>query len=202
MSTRLLLIRHARTDTDGRLCGSFDVPLSEVGRAQVGALTARGARHASPRALYTSPLIRAREVAEALGRAWGLEPQLAEWAREIHCGEVEGMPLDQIQRQHPALWACNQAQDDESFAWPGGESYRDFRARVIAGLTHVLESHAGGRIAVVTHAGAITQLVGLARGRSAAVWSEGRPDPLAAVELTWRNGGPDGIITYSGQDWF
>jgi broad specificity phosphatase PhoE len=127
---------------------------------------------------------------------------VAEWAREIHCGEIEGIPLDGLQREHPALWARNQAQVDDGFAWPGGESYRDFRARVVAGLTGIAEAHAGERIAVVTHAGAITQIVGVARGRSAAVWSKDRPDPLGAIECTWRNGGPVGIITYRGQDWF
>jgi broad specificity phosphatase PhoE len=40
MSTRIILIRHAATDTDGRLCGSLDVPLSMEGRRQVRALVA------------------------------------------------------------------------------------------------------------------------------------------------------------------
>lgn len=202
MPTRVLLIRHARTDADARLCGSFDVPLSCKGLEQVQALTARPAGQPGPRALYTSPLTRARQVAVELGRAWGVEPRLADWAREIHCGEVEGMPLDQLQREHPALWARNQAQDDDRFAWPGGESYQDFRARVIAGLAGVAEAHPRERIAVVTHAGAITQILGVALDRSAAVWSKDRPDPLAAIELTWRNGGPAEIIAYTGQDWF
>ena len=202
MRTRLLLIRHARTDADGRLCGSFDLPLSGDGLAQVRALTARRPGQPAPGALYTSPLTRARQVAVQLGSVWGLEPRLAEWAREIHCGEVEGMPLDELQLEHPALWARNQAQDDDRFAWPGGESYRDFRVRVVEGLRRIAAAHPGERIAVVTHAGAITQVLGVARGRSAAVWSEDRPDPLAAIELTWRNGGPAEITAYTGQEWF
>ena len=202
MSTRVLLIRHARTDADARLCGSFDVPLSEEGVAQLRALSRRRPVHSAPGALYTSPLTRARQVAAALAIAWGLEPRIAEWAREIHCGDVEGMPLDQLQREHPVLWARNQAQDDDRFAWPGGESYREFRARVLDGLAGLAEVHAGERLAVVTHAGAITQVLGAARGRSAAVWSEDRPDPLTAIDLVWRNGGPAEILEYHGQDWF
>jgi broad specificity phosphatase PhoE len=40
MSTRIILIRHAATDTYARLCGSLDVPLSMEGRQQVRALVA------------------------------------------------------------------------------------------------------------------------------------------------------------------
>ena len=136
-----MLIRHAPTDTAGRLCGTLDLPLTAAGRAQLIETIDRRPISKVPAALYTSPLTRAREVADALGRAWNLDPRLAPWAREIECGAVEGMPLDRLRRQYPDLWARNEAQDDETFAWPGGESYGAFRARVLSGLTAIAGGH-------------------------------------------------------------
>src|SRR5687767_7038711 len=89
--TSLLLIRHGHVDTDSRLCGCDDVPLSEGGRSHLDALVKRCAGRPAPDALYTSPLIRARDVATALGRAWLLHPHVVDDAREIDCGLVEGV---------------------------------------------------------------------------------------------------------------
>ena len=202
MVTRIVLIRHASTETDGRLCGSFDVPLSPVGQVQLEALVGRPPKQAAPVALGTSTLRRATEVAAALGRAWALEPQAAEWAREIHCGDVEGMPLQQLQRDFAELWRRNEAQADETFAWPGGESYGEFRARILDGLRATAAAHAGQRVAVVTHAGVISQALGVMRGRAASVWAADRPDPLTATEIFWSNGGPSAVLTVNDSEWY
>jgi broad specificity phosphatase PhoE len=50
---RLLLIRPAHTDPGSRLCGSFHLPLSHTGRAQVQALLEHPGICARPDALYT-----------------------------------------------------------------------------------------------------------------------------------------------------
>ena len=202
VATRLVLIRHAATDADSRLCGSFDVALAPAGRVQIEAMLRKRRTTASPDALYTSTLRRASEVADALGRAWALEPRPAEWAREIHCGELEGMPLDHIQRLFPDLWTRNAAQDDDAFAWPGGEAYADFRARVVAGLGATAGAHDGGRVVVVTHAGVISQTLGVIRNRGAAVWEPDRPDPFTATEVVWRDGHLTSILTYNDSHWY
>ena len=110
--TRVLLIRHAHIDTGpapGRLCGSLDLPLSQSGREQVRELALNGSRGPA-NALYTSPLIRARDVAAALGALWHLGPIVDNGVSEIDCGRFEGMPIDTLQKQYPALWAANLAQ--------------------------------------------------------------------------------------------
>ena len=200
--TRLLLIRHALTDTDARLCGWLDVPLAPAGRAQVQALLCRPPAHPIPDVLYTSTLTRAREVAAALGTAWARQPREAEWAREIHCGAVEGVPLRQLQHDHPEPWARNAAQNDDHFAWPGGESYRQFRARVLAGLAAAATAHSGGHVAIVTHAGVISQVLGVIQGRPAAAWEPDRPDPLTATEVVWTNGAPSAVLMFNESNWY
>ncbi len=198
----MLLIRHAPTDTGGRLCGSFDVPLSPEGRAQVDAIRRGLARRTAADVLLTSTLRRATHVADALGRVWGLRPKPAEWAREIHCGAAEGMPLDQLQREFPDLWARNEAQVDDTFAWPGGETYTAFRSRILEGLESAAATFPGCRVAVVTHAGVISQVLGVARGRPACAWAPDRPHPLTATEIIWGNGAPGAILTYNDPHWY
>lgn len=202
VSTRIVLIRHAETTTGAVVCGWLDVPLAESGRAQVGAVLRHAPSRAIPDALYTSTLARATEVAAALSEAWALEPRRVDWAREIHCGRLEGMPLDRLQREWPELWARNEAQQDEAFAWPGGESYAQFRARVLDGLASVAAAHPDGRVAVVTHAGVISQVLGVIRRRSAAVWDADRPEPFTATEVLWGNGLPAAVVTYNDRDWY
>ena len=198
--THILLIRHAASDPGGRLCGSFDVPLSEDGRTAIAAL-GRRLRRQAPDALYTSTLRRATDVADTLGAAWRLQPQPAEWAREIHCGHVEGMPFRQIQQSYPDHWARNEAETDDGFAWPGGETYAAFRARILDGLRTAVAPYIGGRLAVVTHAGVISQVLGVIRGRPAAAWVPDRPLPLTATEITWQDGGPGRLLRFDDRDW-
>ncbi len=204
VQTRLLLIRHAHVDTGappGRLCGSLDLPLSAAGEAQLRAMHERQAVGTAPDALYTSSLTRAREVAAALSRLWNLPASTDDAVREIHCGTFEGMPLDEIERRYPDLWARNRAQTDDDFAWPGGESYQMFRLRILAGLGRIAGRHAGQRVAIVTHAGVVAQVIGTICGRPAAVWERDRPDPLAATEVAWDNGWPTAVLTFNERDW-
>lgn len=200
LPTRLLLIRHAHVDTGARLCGTLDVPLSATGRAQLHTLLHQ-ADAPPPAALYTSALRRAREVADALSRLWHLTAIEAA-IHEISCGPMEGWPLDDLQRRHPGLWARNEAQNDDDFCWPGGETYRQFRSRVLAGLGGIARNHAGRRVAVVTHAGVIAQVLGTIQGRPAAVWEEDRPEPLSATEILWCADVPQRVLSYNERRWY
>jgi broad specificity phosphatase PhoE len=137
-----------------------------------------------------------------LGRVWRLEPQAIDWAREIDCGEFEGMPIEQRQRDFPDLWIRNKVQAEDTFAWPGGESYAQFRARVLAGLAAVANTCRSGRVVVVTHAGVISQVVGTVKGRPACVWEPDRPRPLTATEVLWENGGPQAVLSFSDSEWY
>lgn len=197
-----MLIRHAAIDAQSRLCGSLDLSLSPAGRAELQNLLGRPPQAEVPVALFTSTLKRATEVACELGRVWSLEPERVDWAREIHCGHVEGMPLDQLKRDFPDLWRRNDAQVEDTFAWPGGETYARFRTRVLAGLARAAAGHPGGRAAVVTHAGVISQVLGAVKGRPACVWQPDRPRPLTATEVLWADGAPRAVLSFNDPDWY
>ncbi len=201
--TRLLLIRHAHVDTGtpSRMCGWLDLPLSPEGRYQVRSFSHPDSGN-KPRALYTSPSMRARATAEALALAWKLEPDIEPALREIHCGSFEGQYLDKIWRDYRELWDRNNAQNDGDFAWPGGESYRNFRSRVLAALTRIAALHTDQSVAIVTHTGVITQVIGILENLSPAVWERYRPAPFSATEVLWRGDRPERLLSFNLQQWW
>ena len=168
-----------------RMSGWTDLPLTEHGRYQAELLRRRLEAGAPFAAIYTSPLWRARDTALELYEA-GLGPLLVhEGLREIHCGEVDGRPVDEVQRHFPQHWEANLRQEDEDFRWPGGESYREFRERCLRTLRAIAAAHPGECVAVVTHAGLISQVLGALHGLSPARWEPFRPDNTALTELDW-----------------
>lgn len=192
MLTRLTLIRHGNTaENDGanrRLMGRTDVPLSARGRDEVRRLQQR-LRGASPfAAIYSSPLQRARATAAALADA-GLGPVvLCDALQEIDCGLVDGLPLEDVQSRVPESWERNLRQEDDCFRWPGGESYREFRCRALRAVRATARRNPGLHVALVTHAGFISQLVGELRGARPAQWELYRPANGSLTTILWGRG--------------
>lgn len=185
---RLILVRHAHIDC-GRnglplLCGSHDAPLSARGEQEVERLRRRlAAMHAA--ALYSSPLARAVHTAAAAPGPLVRRMRLLQSVAEIHCGIVEGMPIADVKQQFPDAWRSNESQVDEDFCWPGGESYRRFRRRVLRAMRGIARMHPGESVLVVTHAGVVNQVLGALHGQCAARWENFRPGNASITELTW-----------------
>ncbi len=141
--TRLVLCRHGEPDDSarGRFCGRFDPPLSAAGRAQAEALAAALARLV----VHTSPARRARETAERAAA----KPIVDEDLRELDFGEADGLRYEEVSARWPELYDEWLAAPTR-VAWPGGEAFPDFLARVLAALERVPPP-----AAVVTHAGVI-----------------------------------------------
>lgn len=190
METRLILIRHGHTAGNSvgpavRMSGWTDLPLSERGRREVEALGRALASGAPFAAIVSSPLVRAWETARVLSSAGLGELQRVDELREIHCGEVDGLPFEEVQERYPQLWAANLRQTDPDFRWPGGESYREFRERSLRGVRSIAARHEGRRVAVVTHAGVISQIVGFLHGVNPAEWERFRPENASLTEIDW-----------------
>lgn len=190
--TTIILIRHGHTASNGGadalLSGLTDVPLSPRGREEVRCLERSLRGTASFDAIYSSPLRRAWHTAVVLEAA-GLGPlRPCADLREIDCGTLDGIPLQVLRHRFPRLWAANLRQDDEAFRWPGGESYREFRCRSLRAVRRLALHHRGSRIAVVTHAGVINQIIGSVIGLSPAKWEPLRPANAALSEIEWMRG--------------
>ena len=156
----LFLIRHPRPLIESGVCyGRLDV---EADNPQ--ALAAQLApRLPSGLPIISSPLRRARRLAEALG------PQVRTDARlsEIDFGEWEGRRWNEIDRHLLDAWAA----DMLHFVPPGGESAAMLQARVIDCLDSLRAGHAR-RLALVTHAGAIRAALGHCLRLAIDEWSQ------------------------------
>lgn len=188
--TTILLIRHGHTagnarGPDVRMSGWTDLPLSPEGQFQALALARHLATSGRPSVVYASPLQRAVHTGRAIAGACAAPLVLEAGLREINCGAADGLTLAEVKARYPRAWAANLAQDDADFRWPGGESYRELRARAWCALHAIAVRHPGARIAVVTHAGVITQVLGRIAGESAARWEAMRPRNASVTELLW-----------------
>lgn len=151
-ATELILIRHARALTGGRLCGRTDVAADCTDLARIAALRASVG---VPDRIVTSPALRCRQTAAAL---WPSEAEPASdpalWEQDF--GAWEGQAHDALPDLGP-LGPAALAQHRP----PGGESFADLCARVAPAL---IRAATGGRIAVVAHAGTVRAGLALALG--------------------------------------
>ncbi|WP_407700550.1 histidine phosphatase family protein [Steroidobacter gossypii] len=169
-----------------RLSGWYDVELSQAGRAQA-ALLARRLRHENLAALYSSPLRRAADTATEIEKHTGLPVTYSAMLKEISCGELEGELLDDVRHRYREHWERNLTQQDPDFRWPGGESYSEFRARSLNGIAQIAGRHNTQCVAVVTHAGVISQILGHIHCLNPARWESFRPGPASMTVIGWHN---------------
>ena len=168
--TRLFLIRHGRSvwNAEGRIQGHADPPLDGVGREQARRLAGR-LQGGAMVALYTSPLQRARETADIIGRALSVPVVADEGLKEYGIGVVTGLTFEQVAEQYPDVarrWIGAQ----DPLGVPGEEGNAQFRARVVTAFDGIVARHADGPVGVVAHGGTfgvyLNHLIGLAQRHS------------------------------------
>lgn len=155
--TYLTLVRHGQTDWNlaRRIQGSTDIPLNETGRADArqAAEKLAGTTH---HAVYSSPLLRARETAEIIADRLGLElADVVPDIREREFGDGEGLLVEDYIRTY----------GDWHAEVPGAESLQEVGQRAIAAL-HAIARQARRRSApqaesvlVVAHGGVIRAVI-------------------------------------------
>jgi probable phosphoglycerate mutase len=129
----LLLIRHGANDYQkrGLLAGRLPkVHLNKTGREQAQAL-AQALGRLPIRAVYTSPLARARETADPLGRELGLKVRVQAGLQETDVGRWAGRSIRRLALT--STWRIVQRSPSRA-AHPGGESFMATQARVVATL--------------------------------------------------------------------
>lgn len=141
--TKIGLIRHGITDwnIELRAQGQSDIPLNEQGRSQAG-LLARRLQHESWDLVYASDLSRARETAEIIAHVMGLEVHTDPRLREINCGQIEGMTIE----ERVSRWGTAWRQLDL-----GMEPIDVVSARGLAALNEIADRHPGRQVLVVSH---------------------------------------------------
>ena len=170
MRAILTLVRHGETSAnlEGVWHGSTDAPLTERGVAQAGRVAGwLRQERADATALYTSPLLRARDTARAIAASTGLEPRIDVALAEYHLGAWEGKTYRELHETH-RLW--DEMRRDPDFAPHGGESRRQVTDRVIGALERIGARHAGERVIVVAHGGALALALAALLEGDAARW--------------------------------
>ncbi len=149
---RLLLVRHAETahNRDGLVQGRADNPLSDLGLKQAAALAERLAP-APLDAIYSSPLVRARQTAEAIAASRGLPVTIEPDLIEMDVGEMEGLSGAELRERFPEFMKAWLSEDAGGAVMPGGESLVQVQARAIAVVERVVEQRPGGVVALVSH---------------------------------------------------
>ncbi|MEM8943109.1 MAG: histidine phosphatase family protein [Pseudomonadota bacterium] len=139
---QLILIRHGEPDLSQ---GNDDPPLSSRGVRQASETAARLALEPVDR-IITSPLLRARQTADALASRLNLEVEVAEGVAEVDRWGASYVSVEALRRQGGQPWANFLA---DPVGTLGGDEQL-FRQEVTASIREIAQS-THGRTAIATH---------------------------------------------------
>ncbi|HEX6579399.1 MAG TPA: histidine phosphatase family protein [Actinomycetota bacterium] len=169
MTDRVLyLIRHGQSDFgwQGEPWASargeqWDPPLSERGAEQSALLAGRLlVMDLEPFVVYSSPLRRANETAEAFARLAGTDVTVDDELVEAHIGGWEGKPFEEIIGSDPDVVQHIRNQRAIWHRAPGAEGGDGFRTRVRTAVDGIVDGHPGENVLVFAHGGVINAYVG------------------------------------------
>ena len=163
---RIAFLRHGPTEWNalGRVQGHTDIPLSAEGLTKM-----QGLRPPPPfdaARAFASPLLRARQTAEAFGL---LNPALDARLMEQNWGRWEGLSRDEILARD-GVEAFNRAGLAASFQPPGGESTQALMDRIAAFLKDAARDDSDA--IAIAHLGVLRAAYTLASG-----WDMATPMP-------------------------
>src|SRR5580692_9913654 len=162
----------------------FDGDLTDVGRGQARELGERlaAADAGQVQLLACSPLRRARQTAEIVGRRLGLPVAMElDDLREVNVGDLDGRSDARAWEIYAAVLEAWRAGDTQA-RFPGGENRDELCARLRWALTAVARGAAAGRSPAVAHGGEDGRSLVVAHGanlRAALPCLAGEPDPGA-----------------------
>lgn len=149
-AVHLVLIRHALPIRLEATDGPADPPLADLGLRQAEVMAEALATERFD-ALYSSPLLRARQTAEPLARTTGLEPTIVDGVAEWDRNASAYVPLEQLREERPDVMA-----DMVAGRWDAlGIDMEGFVERVTSAFATIAASHRGERVGVVCHGGVI-----------------------------------------------
>ncbi len=167
----LVLVRHAlpvRRINEG---GVADPPLSERGHEQAAA-TAKFLASETFDAIYSSPLVRARETAAIVAAPHGLEIQIEDGIAEYDRQSETYIPIEEVKRSDdPEMQAHWRALAEDRLEDLMSDAHT-FRPRVAEAVERIIAAHPSQRIIAVCHGGVICAALAEVIGISRTLWFE------------------------------
>jgi alpha-ribazole phosphatase len=154
----IILVRHGETawNVGEVFRGRADVELNDNGRRQA-ALLGRYLADTSLEGIYSSPLQRALDTAQAIAEHRKVEVQAREELHDLDFGEWEGLQVVEVRAKYPELFS-QWAENPEKVRLPGGETLDDVTRRSLKIIEEVTRRHRENVI-LVTHRVVIKILV-------------------------------------------
>jgi len=188
---KILLIRHGTTafNQADRLQGRIDNPLNETGEAEVARL-AELIRDEPLDVIYCSPLVRARQTAEAIRRVRGghcgpggpsAPLRIVADFHEIDLGDWEGLDYTTVKERDPEFFNCWLEKADQAI--PNGESFTQVCERVKPALAEILRGPEQA-VAIVGHATVNRAILAILLAMEPAVARRFRVSNAAVARLT------------------
>ncbi len=149
--TVLLLIRHATNDyvTQGRLAGwTPGIHINAKGQREADSLAKR-LNDVPIAAIFSSPLERAVDTAQAVALCQKLEVQVREELGEFRVGEWTGKHIKELEGTE--TWKQLQSKP-AGVRLPGGESIDEVQKRMVHAIDAIVQAHPKQVVAVVSHA--------------------------------------------------
>jgi len=155
----LFLVRHGRTaiNVGNKLQGRIDHPLDDVGIQQsieIAAVIRNIDR------VISSPLIRAKQTAEAFGKPIEIEERFI----ELDYGDFDGMLQKDVSEDIWRQWRGN-----NDYRPPNGESLHELDGRVRGALSDLMEDARLKNVVVVSHVSPIKAAIAWAIGSDVGV---------------------------------
>jgi probable phosphoglycerate mutase len=182
-----IFVRHGRTEGNVRriLVGRTDIPLDELGYRQAAAMAEHIENVARPDVIVASPLLRARETAQAIADRLDLPIEIEPGIAELNFGTYEGWSLEELREQQPEF-AAQFGDFDVDMHWPGGERLSEFHLRVHTAISSLATRYASHTAVVVSHGGFLGSLAAQLLGTPPNDWSRYRIRNCSVTHLEIR----------------
>lgn len=186
--TQIYLVRHGQTQWNREeiFRGTADIPLNESGIREAH-LAAESLKERAIKAVFSSPLARAKQTAEAIAGLHGLEVRIIEGLKDLCFGEWQGVSHQAVRERYPELFR-QWLREPHRVTFPGGESLGAIQSRAVEAVKKVVLKHPEETIVMVSHRvvnrALICGLVGIDLSR---FWQIGQ-DTTAINLLTWKHG--------------
>ena len=110
----IILVRHGETQWNvGEIFrGRANIDLNDNGRKQA-TLVGEYLSHAKISGIYSSPLSRALDTANAIARYHSIEAMVTPGLTDMNFGQWEGLPLDEVKQKYAETFATWAEQPDQ-----------------------------------------------------------------------------------------